>query len=350
MLFRKRGDADTEIPERLDEFHELVGVCETFGMRDPVGVRVSGRVAPQREDVAHPRRGVLPDHVTQFERRVVHGSEMAHWRQRRLGRDALSNANCAISRRSPGSVRDRDKGRLQRFELTDRLPELPLAGVGLRREELERKRAARLEQVANRARGGELRHRHGQEANPIWLGDTRAMPDGPLDRADLSARVRRALDEFLAERRAELVAFSPELTAAADVLTTFVLDGGKRLRPAFCYWGWRGAGAPDNDAIVTAAAALELVHACALIHDDVMDASATRRGRPSVHHEFAARHAAARWRGSAERFGVAAAILLGDLCLVWADEMLASSRLTAEAVARGRLPYDQMRVELTAGQ
>ena len=75
---------------------------------------------------------------------------------------------------------------------------------------------------------------------------------------------------------------------------------GKRLRPAFCYWGWRGAGGADGPEIYAAAAALELLHASALVHDDVMDASDTRRGQPSVHRRFAARHTAGGWRGSAE--------------------------------------------------
>src|SRR5436189_194906 len=73
--------------------------------------------------------------------------------------------------------------------------------------------------------------------------------------------------------------------------------GGKRLRPAFCYWGWRGAGGADDEAIVTVATSFELLHACAIIHDDVMDASDLRRGRPSVHQQFASLHRGAGWRG-----------------------------------------------------
>ena len=97
---------------------------------------------------------------------------------------------------------------------------------------------------------------------------------------------------------------APNCCRALDAIDD-LLAGGKRLRPAFCYWGWRAAGGTDCPEIFTAAAALELLHASALVHDDVMDASDTRRGQPAVHRRFAARHAAAGWRGSAEAFGAA---------------------------------------------
>jgi geranylgeranyl diphosphate synthase type I len=139
----------------------------------------------------------------------------------------------------------------------------------------------------------------------------------------------------------------------STAVTDFLLDGGKRLRPAFAYWGWRGAGAADDvddDAMVRAAAALELLHACALIHDDVMDGSDTRRGRPAVHRRFAAIHRREGWHGDPDAFGRAAAILLGDMCLVWADEMLGTSGLPPGALLRGQPVWDQMRLELMAGQ
>lgn len=129
-----------------------------------------------------------------------------------------------------------------------------------------------------------------------------------------------------------------------------VVAGGKRLRAALCYWGWRGAGGLDCDEPVAAAAALELLHAFALIHDDVMDGSPLRRGRPAVHEQFRARHASAGWVGSAEQFGVAAAILAGDLCLVWADMMLRDSGLPAPALRRGGAVYDEMRQQAIRGQ
>jgi geranylgeranyl diphosphate synthase type I len=173
-----------------------------------------------------------------------------------------------------------------------------------------------------------------------------------LDRDDLRERIGRELSAFLDARAAELAEISPDLGPVAATIGDFVLDGGKRLRPAFGYWGWRGAGgaATSDAAVVRAVAALELVHACALMHDDVMDGSATRRGTASVHERFANLHRSSALAGSPTGFGRAAAILLGDLTLVWADEMLASSGLPIEATVRARPAYDAMRTEVMAGQ
>jgi geranylgeranyl diphosphate synthase type I len=136
----------------------------------------------------------------------------------------------------------------------------------------------------------------------------------------------------------------------ADAIDALVLEGGKRLRPAFAYWGYRGAGGPDADVVVATVTALELVQASALIHDDVMDGSATRRGEPAVHRRFASLHTGAGWRGDPEAFGTASAILLGDLCLVWSDELLHSAGLDPRTLARARPIFDEMRTEVTVGQ
>jgi len=172
------------------------------------------------------------------------------------------------------------------------------------------------------------------------------------DPAVLRERVGAALTAFLAERSDELAAISPDLAPVGQAIRDFVLNGGKRLRPAFAYWGWRGAGGrPEDDArVVTAVAALELVHAGALIHDDVMDSSATRRGEAAVHERFAELHRTQGLTGSPSGYGRATAILLGDLALVWADEMLARSTVPPEAVQRARKAYDAMRTEVMAGQ
>lgn len=174
----------------------------------------------------------------------------------------------------------------------------------------------------------------------------------PLDRDDLRERIAAALAQFLAGRAEALAGIGPELEPVAGTIRDFVLDGGKRLRPAFGYWGWRGAGGQvaDDAAIVRAMGALELVQACALMHDDVMDGSATRRGAPSVHERFAATHRASGWDGPPAGFGRAAAILLGDLALVWADEMLGWAGLAEAALVRARPAYDDMRTEVMAGQ
>ena len=171
----------------------------------------------------------------------------------------------------------------------------------------------------------------------------------PLDVDDLRSRVQKALDEFLARQEPVLLAVSEDLAPLSDAVRD-LLTGGKRLRPAFCWWGWRGAGGADDDAAMRAATALELLQACALIHDDVMDGSDTRRGMPAVHRRFATLHRGNEWLGSHENFGVGAAILLGDLALSWADELLMSCGLPAEALARAKPVYDEMRTELMGGQ
>jgi geranylgeranyl diphosphate synthase, type I len=165
-------------------------------------------------------------------------------------------------------------------------------------------------------------------------------------------RVDKALSDFLDGRTESLMAVGPELAPVADQARTFVLDGGKRLRPTFAYWGWRCTrGASDDDsALIDAAASLELLHACALVHDDVMDASDTRRGRPATHAAFANLHRASHWTGDPEVFGTAAAILLGDLLLSWADAMFAAADLDAGATTATRHVYDNMRQLVMAGQ
>lgn len=173
---------------------------------------------------------------------------------------------------------------------------------------------------------------------------------GPLDRADLRSRADKALRDFLTAQQPRLTGIGEELTPLLEAVEAFVLDAGKRLRPAFAYWGWRAAGGEDSDAAVKAAASLELLHACALIHDDVMDASDTRRGQPAVHRRFAALHRREQWLGDPESFGESAAILIGDLCLVWADQMLGECGLDEGALSRGRPVYDEMRAELMSGQ
>ncbi|MCU1589814.1 MAG: polyprenyl synthetase [Frankiales bacterium] len=172
----------------------------------------------------------------------------------------------------------------------------------------------------------------------------------PLDRDDLRARVDKALGGFLSEQGARLDGISASLSPVQEAAADFLLTGGKRMRPAFCYWGYRGAGGADSDPAVTAAACLELLQACALIHDDVMDGSDTRRGRPAMHRRFASLHRGAAWQGDPESFGLSAAVLLGDLCLIWADEMLNTCGLPTDALLRAQPVYDEMRVELMAGQ
>jgi len=171
----------------------------------------------------------------------------------------------------------------------------------------------------------------------------------PLDISDVRARVQAAVD-------AEILSQSQVLSEIGDEVTPLVaavealLRGGKRLRAAFLYWGYRAGGGPDSAAVIRAATAMELFQAAALLHDDVMDDSDTRRGMPAAHRRLAVEHAAAGWAGNGDRFGVAGAILGGDLCLIWSDELFATSGLPVAELTRARPLFDRMRTQLMGGQ
>jgi geranylgeranyl diphosphate synthase, type I len=165
----------------------------------------------------------------------------------------------------------------------------------------------------------------------------------------LRAEVTLALERFAQQQRPALLAAGEELRPALAAIEDF-LATGKRIRPAFCYWGWRGGGGEHGQEIVQVAASLELLHASALIHDDVMDGSDTRRGQPSLHRRFAAEHAERGWHGPADAFGTGAAILMGDLLLCWSDDMFRASGLPADAAERGYAVLTAMRAEVMAGQ
>jgi geranylgeranyl diphosphate synthase, type I len=184
-----------------------------------------------------------------------------------------------------------------------------------------------------------------------WAGPA-TLASMAISHAGLPAlrdQVGQALDDFLVRQRAALGGIGSDLLPWLDAITA-LLAGGKRLRPAFCYWGWRAAGGPDGPQIHAAAAALELLHASALVHDDLIDASDTRRGSPSVHRRFEAVHAEGGWRGPADSFGAGTAILIGDLLLAWADELYHASGLPPAALRRGQPVLDAMRAELISGQ
>jgi geranylgeranyl diphosphate synthase type I len=176
------------------------------------------------------------------------------------------------------------------------------------------------------------------------------------DAAAFRQRVQRVLDDFLdaqAERLAPLGPDAARLLAEARAS----VSGGKRLRAAFCWWAHEAVvpvTPEDEDALARACASLELLHASALVHDDLMDASDTRRGRAATHRGFEAEHRAADggrgWRGDPEQYGAAAAILLGDLLLAWADELLRTCGLPAERVLAALDVLDHTRTEVIAGQ
>jgi geranylgeranyl diphosphate synthase, type I len=178
------------------------------------------------------------------------------------------------------------------------------------------------------------------------------MATDPAALARIRAEVALALERFMLGQREVLAAVGDDMLAWVDVVSD-LLAGGKRLRPAFCYWGWRAAGGADCPEIYAAAAALELLHASALVHDDVIDASDTRRGRPAVHRQFAARQGGTSRTdaaGAADGFGTGAAILIGDALLSWTDELYRGSGLDTEALQRGQPVLNAMRTEVAAGQ
>jgi geranylgeranyl diphosphate synthase type I len=175
---------------------------------------------------------------------------------------------------------------------------------------------------------------------------------------DLHRAVGVALAAFLADQHRTLAGIDPALAAFAGHLTDLTA-GGKRLRPAFCYAGWLCAGGdpalftppPDQPApIARAASALELLQASALIHDDLIDASATRRGRPAAHVRLADEHRSAGYPGDPDVFGANTAILLGDLAQAWADEALRCCGLSTDRVLAGLRCFDVMRTEVITGQ
>ncbi|MBB5959913.1 geranylgeranyl diphosphate synthase type I [Saccharothrix tamanrassetensis] len=179
------------------------------------------------------------------------------------------------------------------------------------------------------------------------------MPPHPLDQ-ELPKHVDAALAGYLADRRTLGARMEENFGDAVDALADFILNGGKRVRPTFAWWGWRAAGGdPDSplaEAVLTAVSSLELIQACALIHDDLMDASETRRGMPTVHVKFTRRHRDEGWLGEPERFGLAASVLIGDVALAWADDMLFAAGLPNDALRRLSLPWRDMRTEMLAGQ
>ncbi|MBK4347746.1 polyprenyl synthetase family protein [Lacisediminihabitans changchengi] len=182
--------------------------------------------------------------------------------------------------------------------------------------------------------------------------------------------VQAGLDAFLDDREPMLLSVSPDLAPFIDY-TRDLLQGGKRFRALFCYWGWQAVSgvrtedrldfdpiadptsSDDLHAVVLAASALEIFHAAALVHDDIMDNSDTRRGRPAAHRRFETLHYDSRWSGSPRGFGQSAALLLGDLLLGWSDELFDSGiQLLAAPDVRdaARTEFNTMRTQVTVGQ
>ena len=169
-------------------------------------------------------------------------------------------------------------------------------------------------------------------------------PIAPASLAGIAHRVELRLREVIAIEHQRWGSLDPVLNDPFEAIRTLVLSGGKRLRPSFCHWGFVGAGGDPNDQrLIDAGAALELLHAFALFHDDVMDGSATRRGEPTVHTVHEQRHGG-NWAGEARRYGEGVAILVGDLTFVYADQLMHGATGPAWNI------WNELRIELNIGQ
>ncbi|MGW1142898.1 polyprenyl synthetase family protein [Streptomyces zhihengii] len=190
----------------------------------------------------------------------------------------------------------------------------------------------------------------------LGLRPTAAGPAGRFDApctardavTAVEAELERFLDAELRRARGTDEVFARQVAERVDA---FVRRGGKRLRAAFAWCGWRAAGGSgDARAVLRTGAALELLQACALMHDDVMDGSPLRRGAPSVHVELAGLHRAAGMAGPPDAFAHAAAVLAGDLALAWADDLLTETALASPQGPRLHEEWRAMRAEMVAGQ
>ncbi|MCQ4610974.1 polyprenyl synthetase family protein [Corynebacterium sp. CCUG 51687] len=171
----------------------------------------------------------------------------------------------------------------------------------------------------------------------------------------IPALVEEQLRVFFDGQESVVAEIGAPVEDAVSYLRKFVLGGGKRIRPLYGWAGFIGAGGLDHsqenpDAVLRAVSSLEFIQACALIHDDIIDASDTRRGNPTVHRAVEATHRNEGYRGDAASFGEHSAILIGDLALVWAEDMWRYSGLTNDALDRAAKPWLGMRTEVIGGQ
>ena len=189
--------------------------------------------------------------------------------------------------------------------------------------------------------------------NPLVKGaDAVLDSQAPLSQAFRDA-VSAEISAFLSEQSSVLDSMGPELVPV-HLMASQMLCGGKRIRPAFCVWGYvAAAGIPTDEELkplLAAAGSLDLLHVSALVHDDLMDSSDLRRGRPAAHRQFEALHANAGWLGDSAAFGRAGAILLGDLLVMWSAQMLHGAGVDQSTLERALPIVEAMRTEVTCGQ
>lgn len=166
------------------------------------------------------------------------------------------------------------------------------------------------------------------------------------DPAGFKARVDTLLADFVTREADELLGIDPRLKPVAEQLQA-AAGHGKRLRAAFCYWGWRAADQPDNEAMVRAAASMELVHAAAVVHDDLIDDSPLRHHLPTAH---IALRAAVTGRPRAHAAARSLAMLVGDHLMALAGQLFATSGLPAAYLARARPLWGELARDLIAGE
>jgi geranylgeranyl diphosphate synthase type I len=204
------------------------------------------------------------------------------------------------------------------------------------------------------------------------------------DAAAFRADIESTLQEFVTTQATWLDRLGPDAQRLVEHARTSV-SGGKRFRASFCWWGHAAVAGPalssapvdgpadgpvdgpvdgphdrpadgpierpvDRRSLLRACASLELLHASALVHDDYMDASDVRRGRPATHRAFEQLHREQGWATDAAQYGASAAILLGDLLLSWSDELLRTSGLPAERILAALEYFDLTRSEVVTGQ
>jgi geranylgeranyl diphosphate synthase, type I len=179
----------------------------------------------------------------------------------------------------------------------------------------------------------------------MFMITTPAPKPTPAQLSSIASAVDERIRVLLDAELERWTAVDDDLVLPLESLRNLVLAGGKRLRPAFCYWGYVGSGGdPTDSGVIDAGAGLELLHTFALVHDDVMDGSHTRRGMDAVHMQFIREHKEQNWRSEDRRFGEGVAILVGDLAFVYADQLLEGANPTATRI------FTELRIEVNIGQ